>query len=275
MRSRGWCFTWNNYPENYVETLDSLECTYIVAGRECGESGTPHLQGYVYFRNPHRATTLHGLLPGCHVERTRGTPKQADEYCRKEDPDPYSRGERPVGPREKGEKEKERWKRTWDLAVSGKVDEIDHDIRCRFYPTLRRIETDYMPAVGRLEGPCGVWIHGEAGAGKTRAVLDAFPDAYPKPRSMWWDGYQRQPVVYVDDVDIFDVKLGGALKLWADAYPFIGERKGGSQKIRPVKLLVTSQYRIEDIWSDRETREALLRRFVVIEKKLGEEINLL
>lgn len=129
-----------------------------------------------------------------------------------------------------------------------------------------------MPAVERLGGPCGLWIFGLAGCGKTRAVLDQIPNAFPKPRNQWWDGYQREEVVLVDDVDKFDVKLGGRFKHWADAYPFIGEVKGGSIKIRPKQLIVTSQYRIEEIWTDEETRDALLRRFIIVEKIIGQEI---
>jgi len=129
-----------------------------------------------------------------------------------------------------------------------------------------------MPAMERLGGPCGLWIFGLAGCGKTRAVLDQVPNAFPKPRNQWWDGYQREDIVLVDDVDKFDVKLGGRFKHWADAYPFIGEVKGGSIKIRPKQLIVTSQYRIEEIWTDQETRDALLRRFIVVEKIIGQEI---
>jgi len=275
-RSRGFVFTWNNYPEDFSSVLDALPAKYVVAGKEVApETGTRHLQGFIYFLHPQRERMVRSKLPGCHVEVARGTPAQADEYCRKEDPEPYARGERPVSALEKGAKEKQRWQSAWELAKLGRIDDIDADIRVRQYATLRRIERDYMPGVERLGGPCGVWIWGAAGCGKTRAVLDQFPEAYPKPRSQWWDGYQGEGVVYVDDMDIYDVKLGGSLKLWADAYPFIGEIKGGSRKIRPTKLIVTSQYRIEEIWTDRETREALLRRFVVIEKILGEEINLL
>jgi len=275
-RSRGWVFTWNNYGDDWRAVLDGVQCVYIVAGKEIAPTtDTAHLQGYVYFRHPQRAAGVRRSLPGSHVESAKGTPLQCDTYCRKEDPDPYARGIRPVGPEEKGEKEKRRWEEAWEFAKAGRIEEIPADIRVRQYGVLRRIERDYMPPVERLPGPCGLWIWGAAGSGKTRSVLDTYPDAYPKPRSQWWDGYQGQPIVYVDDIDIYDVKLGGSLKLWADAYPFIGEIKGGSQKIRPTRLIVTSQYRIEEIWTDRETREALLRRFVVVKKILGEEINLL
>jgi len=163
-----------------------------------------------------------------------------------------------------------RWETAWTNAKLGAIEAIPPDIRVRQYSALRRIERDYMPAVEPLTGPCGTWIFGLSGAGKTRGVLDAYPDAYPKPRTQWWDGYQGERVVLLDDVDRFDVKLGGLLKHWADCYPFIGEQKGGAKKIRPTRLFVTSQYRIEDIWEDAETRDALSRRFNVIEKRVGE-----
>jgi hypothetical protein len=152
------------------------------------------------------------------------------------------------------------------------MESIDADIRIRCYPSLRRIEKDYMPPMERLDGPCGIWIHGVAGCGKTRSVMDAYPDLYPKPRNIWWDGYQNETVVLLDDIDKFNIGLGGLLKHWSDAYPFIGEAKGTSRKIRPTKFFVTSQYTIEDIWQDEPTREALRRRFNVIEKVLGQGI---
>jgi len=44
---RNFVFTLNNYSEEEHETL--LKCDsfkYIIIGREIGDSGTPHLQGY-------------------------------------------------------------------------------------------------------------------------------------------------------------------------------------------------------------------------------------
>lgn len=281
MRSRAFCFTWNNFPDDYETILDAIPARYILAGEELAPTtGTPHLQGYVYFQHGKTIASARTALGGCHVLRANGSHQQNIAYCRKtrpDDPEPnanvYERGAPPVDPHQRGEAEQDRWELAWASAIGGNLDEIPADIRIRQYSTLLKIGRDYMPPVDRLPAPCGVWVHGNAGSGKTRAVLDAFPEAYPKPRTRWWDGYQGEEVVYIDDVDNFDVRLGGSLKLWADAYPFIAENKGSSLKIRPRKVIVTSQYTIEEIWQDEQTRSALLRRFVVKEKILGEEIN--
>lgn len=279
-RNRAHCFTWNNYPATYADVLGGLDCRYVVAGEELApNTGTPHLQGYVVWKNGKSESAVRRILVGCHITVARGNHRQNDSYCRKtrdEDEHPngviYARGDLPADPADRGDAEANRWEDAWDAAKSGRIDDIPADIRVRQYGTLRRIERDFMPEMERLAGPCGTWIWGIAGCGKTKAVLDQFPDAYPKPRNQWWDGYQREEIVLLDDVDRFDVKLGGKLKHWADSYPFIGEIKGGSVKIRPKRLIVTSQYRIEDIWNDTETREALMRRFVVVEKVQGQNI---
>lgn len=235
----------------------------------------------MYFRNAKTQSATRRLLPGCHIISALGTPAQNHRYCsktREEDEIPnavfHSRGDLPGVPADGGPVEANRWEAAWTCAKSGSMEEIPADIRIRCYSTLRRIERDFMPAVVSLEGPCGLWIWGVAGCGKTLSVTRAYPDAYPKPRNVWWDGYQREPIVILDDVDKYDLKLGGYLKHWADAYPFIGEVKGGSMKIRPTKIVVTSQYKIEDIWQDAETQAALLRRFIVVEKIQGQEILL-
>jgi len=282
-RSRGYCFTWNNYPADYRLLLDGINARYIVAGEELAPTtGTPHLQGYVYFWDGRTPSAVRRLLPGCRIVVARGTGEQNKQYCSKTRPEDlvanervYERGRLPISNAEKGAMERARYESAWDLAKVGDVESIDADIRLRLYTTLKRIQRDFMPTVPRLEAPCGVWIWGASGAGKSRLVLDTFPDLYPKPRNSWWDGYQGEDIVLVDDVDKFDVALGGKLKHWADCYPFIGEAKGSSVKIRPQKLFVTSQYKIEEIWNDRETLEALERRFVILEKIINVPLDLL
>lgn len=272
-RSRGYVWTWNNYPVDHCTILSAIQCRYIVFGRELApETGTPHLQGYVYFAHGKTASSVRSLLRGCHVEASRGLPSQIRTYCIK-DGDFEERGSIPGDPVDRGDAECTRWQSAWDAAKIGDIEAIPPDIRIRSYSAIRRIERDFMPPVENLGAPCGIWIFGLAGVGKTLAVVTKYPNVFIKPRNVWWDGYQREPVVLLDDVDKFDVRLGGFLKHWADAYAFIGESKGGSVRIRPKQLLVTSQYRIEEIWEDVETRAALMRRFREVEKTLGNEIT--
>lgn len=86
-----WCFTINNPREEDPTNLDRLtsgedsHASYLVYGREQGDSGTPHLQGYVEFRNRLRFTQVKRLLgERAHVERRRGTPTDAADYCKKD-----------------------------------------------------------------------------------------------------------------------------------------------------------------------------------------------
>lgn len=92
MQGVRWCFTYNNYTEDDVARLESLGgnlersgLRYLVFGREVGESGTPHLQGYCIFTSRRRLRSLRELIgERGHFEVSRGTPQQASDYCKKE-----------------------------------------------------------------------------------------------------------------------------------------------------------------------------------------------
>lgn len=87
-RSRKWCFTENNYEEKRVTQLHKLfkneKCQYIV-GKEVGENGTPHLQGYVEYKNPRSFSSMKKLLSTrVHLEKARGNTRQNYDYCSKD-----------------------------------------------------------------------------------------------------------------------------------------------------------------------------------------------
>ena len=87
-QAKRWCFTLNNYTSEEVNSITALsdreDVQYLVFGYETGDQGTPHLQGYVYFSVAKRFATVTGLIPRAHLEVSRGTPKEASEYCKKE-----------------------------------------------------------------------------------------------------------------------------------------------------------------------------------------------
>jgi hypothetical protein len=86
-RAKHWTFTLNNYNEASITKLLSLEdeglVAYLCFGKEVGESGTPHLQGFVSFKEKQtlRACTTH--LGQAHFEVARNVPKSI-AYCKKD-----------------------------------------------------------------------------------------------------------------------------------------------------------------------------------------------
>jgi len=268
-KTRRVVFTYNNYPDAFqsdvhLDTwLSQLGGVYAVVGRELSPTtGTPHLQGYLAFANPRALSSIRKLLIGCHVEPARGTPQQCRTYCIK-DGSFREFGDPPT--EDPGTREKQRWENARTLAKEGRFDDIPADIYVRYIGNLQRIYRDTLPPLDPLPNTCGRWLLGPTGSGKSRGVREAYPLVYPKPLNKWWDGYDNQTHVLLDDVDHNQSQwIGNFLKIWADHYPFIAEKKGGSRLIRPELLIVTSQYSIEELFNDKELVLALNRRFKLI-----------
>jgi len=163
--------------------------------------------------------------------------------------------------KEKGQCNLERYEAALASAKEGKLDDIPADILTRHYSTYQKIARDYMPQLGILDtAHVGYWIYGPPGSGKTRYAHANFPGLYPKSVSNWWDGYQGETTVLIDDLDKYHVAFGYQLKIWLDRYPFIAEIKGGARKIRPTLVIITSNYTPEEIWDDPSTVAAIRRR---------------
>lgn len=86
-RSKRWCFTLNNYTEEELShlshTFDRLGAKYIL-GLEVGDSGTPHVQGYVEFKNQKEFASMRRICPRWHLEKAKGSRKQNIAYCSKQ-----------------------------------------------------------------------------------------------------------------------------------------------------------------------------------------------
>ena len=256
-KSKNYCFTMNNYEG--TELVDSIECAYIIYGKEVGASGTPHLQGLVRWNNERSLAATIKALPGCHVEVTKSL-FDAIEYCKKEG-DWTERGTPPKTDKQKGEGEKERYKRARSLAEEGKFDEIDADIYIRHLGNLKKIRAEKQVQPAQLTELSNQWLYGPPGSGKTSRAFAENPSAYLKGLNKWWDGYTNQEAVIIDDMDPFHKSLAQEFKAWAHHAPFPAESKGGTMCLRPKKIIVTSNYSIDEVWDDSTTREAMHRRF--------------
>jgi len=267
-RSRKWCFTLNNYTPEDVEALrklrEDLSIKYLIFGREVGENGTPHLQGFFYAHNAKSFNAAKKTIGDrVHLEACKGTIEQNIAYCAK-DNDYEEIGDRPMTAKEKGAAEKTRWEDAWTYAVSGEILNIDAEIRIAHYGKLRKIQKDYMQKPPDLDATCGVWIYGSPGVGKSYKARQDYPDAYLKPCNKWWDGYQAEENVIIDDFDLQHKVLGHHLKIWGDRYSYIAENKGSGFHIRPKNVVITSNYQIGEIFDDPALIEALKRRYKVI-----------
>lgn len=86
-KARAYTLTWNNYTEADYGTLEQLakdSCSDWAFQREVGASGTPHIQGALYFKSPRSWAAVKKLLPSCHIEVARNW-QAAKQYCMKSD----------------------------------------------------------------------------------------------------------------------------------------------------------------------------------------------
>lgn len=101
-RGRNWVFTINNYTRDEVDKVKKLFTNtmvkYGICGAETGKRGTPHLQGYIVFKNPQQRKVFgREYLPRAWVEKALGNPAQNKAYCSKEGNVLIEFGSLPVG----------------------------------------------------------------------------------------------------------------------------------------------------------------------------------
>jgi len=65
-QGKSWAFTLNNYTPEDEKLLKDLEKSYVVYGREVGETGTPHLQVVIVFRKSVRFAALKKICNRAH-----------------------------------------------------------------------------------------------------------------------------------------------------------------------------------------------------------------
>lgn len=251
---RGWCFTINNYTEDDVKQVESLpKYKHLFVGKEVGEQGTPHLQGYVSFLNKIRFEQVKKLLTRAHITAAKGTARDNYNYCMKEN-DPLISTAEPTNLESVYQVAKEfaSKKRTY-----AEICEFDS----RFYAESNK--KLYMNAVDTqpvYRGPKRIyWLYGDTGTGKSRfaeemgAKLFCFNNQFAQ-------NYERASVVCIDELRHSDLSFSKLLLLLDPYRPSVVNIKGGQRTWDPEVVYVTTTIPPWEWMTDGTANEQLLRR---------------
>lgn len=242
-RYRRFVFTLNNYTDEEYESLKTMDCKWMIMGKEtCPTTGTKHLQGAVVLNTQKTLLTLKSLpgLNRAHMEPMMGSVDHSLAYCSKEDPIPFQKGTIP-----------EPGKRT-DLAEAcdalkeGKtlrdIAETNPTTVVKYHKGL--ISLRALLLEGTRAKPTVFWLHGETGTGKTRSAVELgelLEGSYwiSAGSLRWFDGYDGQRVAILDDFRCDSCEFNFLLRL-LDRYLLRVEYKGGFTDWRPEIIIVTS-----------------------------------
>ncbi|QKV51008.1 putative replication associated protein [Crucivirus sp.] len=291
---RNYCWTLNNYTDEELWEISTLyeqspgnQLRYLVHGREVGESGTPHLQGYLELTDKRMTREQH------FVDFTDSTEIAYEEYITSFGYNCFIplewvlHGEK--GPTfgknavifevgKLGGKQGERvdLQQFYEHVKAGKNDlelaEINFSAFSRTLKAIDRLRFYVRPV---QEGPREIiLLVGKPGVGKTRWAYAEYPDLYELPVStgLWFDGYHGQDTVLLDEFE-GAMPLNSALKVLDPYYVRSVAIKGGFTWWNPRRIIVTSNVHPSswyDFYTRRDKEIALRRRFTKIYSEMKE-----
>lgn len=301
-RSRAWTFT-INLPDTYgttgnlsqIETF-SAQCKQFYDTGEgsmqymCGQletapsTGRLHIQGYVYYKSTIRLSTIRtmcehsfGVFP--HASISRGTPEQNRDYCsKKESAVAESFREHGNCPRQG---------RRVDLAAVASEIAAGTDMSTiaacfptqyiRYHNGFQALMNITMIKPRTPDNPISVqWWFGPTGLGKSKDAFQHYPNSYIKMNCKWWDGYQGQSTVIMDDYRPGMCLFSELLRI-LDRYPHRVEAKGTSMPLSATSFVITTTSRPEILWNGRTDEDVaqLLRRINIIKQYTPDGITIL
>lgn len=257
-RARGFLLTINNPTNEDKIALESDDFKYLVYQYEKGEEGTLHIQAFIYYANARVFPKK--KFPRAHIEAAKNI-NAAMNYCKKEESrveGPFEFGDPP------GQGRRTDLEAVANDILKGKslktVAVENPDIYVRYFKGLKALQ--YEVWEHRTEAPQIIWLWGKSGVGKTSYVFKkhARDEIYIKDGTPWWDGYNRQEAILIDD---FDGRwpFRDFLRL-NDRYPYQGQYKGGYIKINSPYIYITCEFPPEHFYGafDENELEQVKRR---------------
>lgn len=263
MRLRNVCFTLNNFSDEEYQNILNLSCKYLIVGKEVGETGTPHLQGYIEFANAISFNSLKNKLPRAHLEKRHGTAKQASEYCKKD----------------------KNFIEVGEISQQGKRTDIDNVVELitdgNSMKTIAKLEPKTFVKYNkgfmalkqaliepRSEKPIVQVYYGPTGTGKSYAARELMKShdieyyTWTPARGKWWDGYDGHKGVIMEEFRGFNQFGLDYLLVLLDRYECPVEYKGGTCEFVANRIVITSPKHPKDWYENKTTDkiDQLLRR---------------
>lgn len=222
-RVRAWLFTLNN--PKVDEDPRKWGASYVVWQKEKGDEGTIHYQGYCYFKVAKTLAGVKKVNARAHWEVRKGSHSQAKAYCSKQETREEGPWEEGVEPSQGARSDLSGIKEKLDTgATLAEVASQDFSTWAKYRGAFR----EYKMLVTKPRNFKSVVyvVCGETGVGKSRWAADKWPNAYWKSHGQWWDSYDGQEVVIIDEFYGW-LTYSFMLRL-LDRYPLLVEVKGGS-----------------------------------------------
>lgn len=265
-RYQDWCFTVNNHTFRPTDFPHYTE--YVVYGYEVGESGTPHLQGFIQFARRTRLSVVQKIFKNkCHCEPRMGTPEEAATYCKK-DGNFFEHGT--LQPRDKNQGKRSDLDVLAQAARQGVPATELFDLHPASYVRYNKslMQLRYIDIVDPPPNYREIEVHvyyGPPGTGKTRQAYQDDPQLYATPVSgngnVWYDGYTGQKTILMDDYS-GQLPLVQLLRV-LDVYPIQVPTKGNHVWLHNTRLVITTNTHPRN-WYDFSMRQsswdALCRR---------------
>lgn len=238
--ARNWLFTLNNPQDFKPEVGFGTTYKYLIYQLEKGEEGTLHYQGYVMWKSPKRLSALKKLSKEAHWEPRRGSHTQARDYCSKEDTrveGPWTFG---VEPEQGKRTDLDDVKEAIDSGASMKEIAqahfghfIKYERGFRSYKNTLATPRDFKTEV--------IVCYGPTGTGKSMYCAALTKDPYwyiPQKDGKWWDGYDGQEDVIIDE--FYGQIMWSTMLRLLDRYPMQVETKGATVNFAPKRIFITS-----------------------------------
>lgn len=246
--------------------IEMFNPIYFVAGIElCPTTKREHLQAYIHFGTKRKTfgsakktffPWQPTILPcNASAEANRG-------YCTKDLNIWWEHGECPKpGSRNDIKALKEA------VMNGGEILDMIDDETIKNYQHMKIAEKliPYYKPKRNKEAVQVLWFYGSAGSGKTVCAWDLYEDSLYEPlSSKWFDGYQGEETILIDDFREDWIRYDDLLKL-LDRYPIKKECKGGMVWLRHKRIVITAPMHPGCYYNHmNEDNKQLLRRITEI-----------